>query len=418
MEPTTHVVTVLPRKPGPRAEPIAPNLVASLVHPDRTAINWQARFSPRGDRLFTVGGAPSPVVQVWDVASGKEIRRIETLLPRMSQVRLTPDWKALYVPVRNIEVKTVEQGGKKRHQLQFSGQIRIWDLASGKEREPLPLEAGWAPAYGEIDPTGRYLVCTEQGQQARRMVKTVVWELATSKKTLLCQDYALEALFPYGQVLVVGQGSGVLKLLQLSTGKELAKARCPDSNIGAVAPDGSVFAVSRWGKSTLEVLFLDGKTLQERGKLVGKGNANGRPWMGGRFTPDGKRFVIVDKVGNVLAWDVAGQKLERTLCTLDNPQPPDTRTSWCRQALAFSPDSKTVAVGWSPKWDEGVGIEMAPDPQDVPQPRVSLIPLDGSAPARVLVAPHGYVGSLAFSPDGRMLAFGGTGAVHLFDLSR
>jgi hypothetical protein len=49
---------------------------------------------------------------------------------------------------------------------------------------------------------------------------------------------------------------------------------------------------------------------------------------------------------------------------------------------------------------------------------VSLIPLDGSAPPRVLVAPHGYVGDLAFSPDGRMLAFGGAGAVHLFDLTK
>jgi hypothetical protein len=36
----------------------------------------------------------------------------------------------------------------------------------------------------------------------------------------------------------------------------------------------------------------------------------------------------------------------------------------------------------------------------------------------VLIAPHGYVGGLAFSPDGKKLAFGGAGAVHLFDLTK
>jgi len=40
------------------------------------------------------------------------------------------------------------------------------------------------------------------------------------------------------------------------------------------------------------------------------------------------------------------------------------------------------------------------------------------APPRVLVAAHGYVGALAFSPDGKTLAFGGAGVVHLFDLTK
>ncbi len=378
------------------------------------------RFSPQGDRLFTMSGAPSRLVQLWDTASKKEIRRIE--IPwNYRGTLLTPDWKTLYVPVQNRQIKTLEQGGKKVRQVQFSGAIRVWDLASGKEREALPVEAGWAPTGGQMDPSGRYLVCAEEESffpqsGSRPKIKTEVWDLTTGKRSVLCPDYAFQTLFPDGQTAVVG-AAGVLRLLRLSTGQELAKVKGPASDIGDLAPDGSLVAVSRWGAATLQVLFLDGKTLRQRGKLVGKGKANGRAWLGGRFTPDGKRFVIVDKAGNVLAWDVAGQKLERTLCTLDNAQVPDGRTPWCRQSLAFSPDSKTVAVAWTPKWQEGVG-DVPPDPQDVPQPRVSLIPLDGSAPARVLIAPHGYVGALAFSPDGKMLAFGGAGAVHLFDLTK
>jgi WD40 repeat protein len=402
------------------------------MHPDRKTVNWSARFSPQGDRLLTEGGAPSRLVQIWDATSKKEIRRIETLQRNHRGTLLTPDWKTVYVPVQNREVKTVEQGGKKLRGIQYSGAIRVFDLASGKEQEPLPIETGWGPAYGQIDPSGRYLVCAEEESffpqpGLRPRIKTEVWELATGKKSLLSQDYAFQTLFPDGQTVMVGElyATSVLKLLRFSTGKELANVKRPVNDrffwTGEVAPDGSVVAVSLGGKkgAPLEVLFLDGKTLEERGKLVGKGVADGRPWRGGRFTPDGRRFVIVDKAGNILLWDVAGKKLERTLGMLDNMQVPDGSRSWCRQSLAVSPDGKILAVGWTPKWDEAVvRTDAAPDPQDVPQPRVSLIPLDGSAPSRVLIAPPGFVGDLAFSPDGRMLAFGGAGAVHLFDLTR
>jgi hypothetical protein len=60
-----------------------------------------------------------------------------------------------------------------------------------------------------------------------------------------------------------------------------------------------------------------------------------------------------------------------------------------------------------------------PDPDDYPQPRVSILDLSGKTPPRVLIAPtHGYVGSVVFSPDGRTLALGCAGAVHLFDMTK
>jgi hypothetical protein len=92
-----------------------------------------------------------------------------------------------------------------------------------------------------------------------------------------------------------------------------------------------------------------------------------------------------------------------------------TRPAW---QSALSPDGKTLAVGWMPQADADLESAREPDPQDLPQPRVSLIDLAGNAAPQVLVAPHGYVGGLAFSPNGKLLAFGGAGAVHLFELRK
>ena len=72
-----HTLTVLPPKAGPKEELTAPNMIASLIHPERKASIWTVAFSPDGARLFTAG-YPSGIVQFWDVASCTEVRRIDT----------------------------------------------------------------------------------------------------------------------------------------------------------------------------------------------------------------------------------------------------------------------------------------------------------------------------------------------------
>jgi WD40 repeat protein len=424
--PTSHSVNILPPKAGPKEEAIAPNLIASLIHPERTASVWGVKFSPDGDRLFTTG-YPSGVVQFWDVRAKKEIRRIETppgYRGSADYALLTPDWKMLYVPVEKRSVESFERDGKKLSRIEYGGQIRVWDVDSGKEKSPLLPTEGFGPVNGKLSPDGRFLVSIERPGYVIRDKQppdlTVVWELASGKKWKLSDGYAMPSFFPDSMTVAVQDYDSASKMssvrvLNLTTAKELAKLSYSEKDsrvgLGPVAPDGSVIAMHLGGqKGTPKgIWFLDGKTLENRGKLVGKGDPEMYGWGYGFFAKSGKLFIALDGLGNVLLWDVAGQKVIRTW---------PSGSSQPTGRVALSPDGKTLAVGWAPKADQELASGLTPDPQDLPQPRVSLIDLEGNAPPKILIAPHGYVGSLAFSPDGKTLAFGGAGAVHLFDLTK
>jgi WD40 repeat protein len=420
---TTHVLNILPVKPRPKVEPVSPNLIASLVHPDRLAGLWGLEFSPDGAKLFT-SGYTSGIVQFWDLASKKEIRRINTPPGYRSfsnYALLTPDWKTLYVPVEKRTVKRFERDGKRGNRFEYAGKIRVWDVASGKEKDPLWSSVDNAPGYAVLAPDGRYLTSLVQpsrdSSDTKSKAVTVVWDLIAGKKWKLHEGNAEPSFSPDGKTIALGLNeyapkSSAIMLFDLGTGKQLANAVCPEKervfSIGSYSSNGKFLAVNLGGKkgNPLEVWFLDGKTLEVRGKLMGKGGPNDY-WGGfGLFTPDGKRYVALDRAGNVLLWDAEELKPQRAFAI-------GIQTS---ARLAISPDGKTLAVGWMPEFKQDRTEEL--EPADMPQPRVTLVDLAGASPPRVLVAPHGYNAKLAFSPDGKTLAFGGAGAVHLFDLTK
>jgi WD40 repeat protein len=312
------------------------------------------------------------------------------------------------------------------YHVNYGGHIQIWDITTGSELAPLRPGAKSAPIRAELDPTGRYLVCGERPSYFSSAPKpqdiTVVWELATGKKWTLCDGWTHPSFFPDGKTVALGitgreTKTAVLRLIDLTTGKEQAEvsfgANFPDRQfaLGPVAPDGAVIAVFLNNKGApAEVWFRDGKTLEDRGKLVLAGDAQQSGWSSGLFSWDGKSFIALDPTGTAWIWDVAERKVVRTLVCGSN-----LRIS----GSALSPDGKTLAVGWIPDFDITQVHTYAPDPLELPQPRMSLLTLDGSAPPQVLIAPPGGVScSIAFSPDGKTLAYGNHGAVHLFDLTK
>jgi WD40 repeat protein len=421
--PTAHSVVVLPPTAGAGAERVAANLVATLAHPERGAGLGAVRFSPDGKQLFA-SGYPSGVVQTWDAATRAETRRITTPPGSRSTsdyALLAPDWKTLYVLVETRKTVHGDRAGKLVARTEYGGEIRVRDLATGEDKAPLRPPAGSAPVAGRISPDGAYLACVERPSSDAEARGTkdivVVWDLATGGRRKLADGFGLPVFAPDGRTLALavsdpGAKASVVKRLDPATGQGAATLACPDRDrqfsAEAFSPDGSLIALSVGGKkgAPREVWFRDARTLADRGRYVGPAGPERYGWGAGGFTPDGARYVILGGDA-VRVWDVVAGKVVRSVEVGPNA---DT--------LAVAPDGKTLAVGWRPTWDKEQVGGRHPDPTELPQPRVTLLDLNGVAAPRVLVCPHGYVGVLAFSPDGKTLACGSAGSVHLFELGK
>jgi len=401
---------------------VSSRLVRSLVHPDRSANLPVVRFDPAGRRLFAAG-YPSGVVQVWDAESGKELRRVET--PRgyrgtYDYVYLSPDWKTIYVPAERRRVTRIGEGDEDRVRIEFGGELQAWDLTTGEPVPPIkPSADGRSVLVGYLSPAGDRILTVERPSYTppdRPRDTAVLWDLRTRVGTPLGNGYSMAAFTPDGKTLAVtffGNETerGRLAVFDAATRRELWSARPTSGDRGfswpVVSPDGTTLAVAddvgRIDKPATLKLF-DLATGKERGSISARGKFPFRP---AAFAPDGKTLAVTDYDGGLMICDAATGKVEKTYTFPGMSLGPTP---------AFSPDGKTLAALAQPVWKEASRA----DPRDLPQPRVYLFnPAGPAAEPEVVMCPHGYVtGGLTFRPDGKVLAVGGKGAVHLFDVTR
>jgi WD40 repeat protein len=192
------------------------------------------------------------------------------------------------------------------------------------------------------------------------------------------------AFSPNGEILAAaGSGAaanlGLVTLWEADTGAKRANLEGHTDLVDAVAfsPEGKTLAT---GSHDFTVKLWDWRAQKEILSLDNGGNS---PRV--TFSPDGKTLATTGVDHKLTMWDVeTGNK----------------RTTFESEArgIAFSPDGKTIAIGTGVYGPEKDGFTM-------PAGRVKILDLATGASGQTLNV-DGVVESVAFSPDGKLLAAG------------
>jgi WD40 repeat protein len=378
---------------------------------------WSVAFSP-DRKILAVGGLGNKfgTVQLWNVATHQQIGSPLTFPGgSVDSVAFSPDGKALAVG-----------GGDKN----FDDTVWLWDVATRHQiGNSLPGAFGEG-AVEAFSPDGKTLAAG--GGLIGGTVQ--LWNVATHQqigKPLAFPNAGHVSALAFNRdgktLAIAGNNDSMVRLWNLATRQQIGSPLPEPAGpylgpLAAFSPDGTTLAVGASGPNSgtvqlwdvrsdqkvgIPISFLggplDSMVFSPDGKTLATGNADGEvrlwdvaiirqqvgsplPVLGttAAFSPDGKILAGVND-NDVQLWDVATQR------QIPGP-PPFPGLGTQIRSVAYSPDSKTLAISL----DEGSGDgticlwDIATDKQV------------GSS----ITIPGSLAVSVAFSPDGKILASG------------
>jgi RNA polymerase sigma factor (sigma-70 family) len=347
-------------------------------------------FTTDGKTL--ISGSYDKTVRLWDVTTGRELRRLPALQGSVIDFCMSRDRKTfaavdtgtLYlgdVPAgritlpqpRSRELPTcaaLSADGK----LLAAGcwdafgtgaiTVRLWDTATGKMLHAIAGHRSKV-TRAAFAPDGKSLVTGGEDGALR------VWDVAGGKEQLRLngkQGVLSLAFSGDGRILAAGDAGGQIRLWGMPGAKPLRPLRPQYLGIAALAfsPDNKVFASGGGGRVILWSLAT-GKQLR---MLWGSGEVIA-------FSPDGRLLAAGGHACAIHLWEVATGK-ERT--------PPRPSHPCSIGSVAISRDGTVVATSGQDRtirlWQTATGKEL-----------------------RRLKADSPWVSPMALSPDGKVLAF-------------
>jgi len=396
-------------------------------------------FSPDGRLLAAASSSFQQAAQgrkneikLWDVKARKEIRAFsDESCNNIFCLAFSPDSKLLALVDYNV--------------------IKVWDVGKGEERITIGEGAGGSFQSVAFSHDGRLLASATKAHDATTntwYVKIMLWSVETGvlARTMSLRGRANQvaslAFSPDGRLLATGSWDTIIKLWSMEAGKGDSTLRGHRGHVNSIAfsPDGKILVS---GSSDFTVRLWDVDSAREITTL--KGHANRVHAVA--FSPDGK-FVASGSLDRLIKiWEVGSGKEVMTL----------RGHASVITSLAFSPDGKLLASGSCDKttkiWNTQTGTDTVTvslfdrsklDTVDMGHPAMALSP-DGKLLARTvdsshlmrrpfgpeielqklesgeeksfLRGHHGYIYTIEFSRDGKLLASGATDkTIRVWDL--
>jgi WD40 repeat protein len=385
----------------------------------------------------------SEVVRVWDVARRQELRGLAGLPSWHSSHAFLPDGRMLSV-------------GR-------FGDVVVLDPTTGKQSLRLKFpHRDLGP--GHLSPDARLLAIRDRSD-------IVLVEMATGKtlRRFAIRGRPCCAFSPDGKVLAVGGDDGTIRFWEVATGREV---RPSPGHHGAVetvttSPDGKTVATVGADQTIRHWEAASGKELARIAipRQAGQSDPEKfRPCVLA-FDVAGRRLVAARPDGDVSLWEPVAKETLRNSACLEGHRPGalssdgrlvlstcpsgavglwkaasgesvrlfaprgvgkvDPKGDNSATALALSPDGRLAAAGWGGQVEGPVGTNYIPHVQiwDTASGRERKIVwfnrFQGGMPAGLSFASSVWdpVGLLRFSPDGRTLAIGIGGVIHLWDMA-